>query len=304
MNKRLGQFRESKESHTSREILGIARPSFSPPMPITIVIEPTRGWRSLGLHDLWEYRDLLSLIILRELQGTYRQTALGWSWLFVRPLINVAILSFTFGMLVKVPSNGIPYPLFSLAAVLPWSYFSTAVGRSAGSLVSNMSIISKVYFPRLILPLGTAVSGLVDLSASFVILLIMLLIYGMPLRVEVIWLPVFIGVALALSVAVGLWLATLSVRYRDVSFAITFLLQAYMYASPVIYPVSLVPRSLVSLYRLNPMVGVIEGFRWAFLGSGEPPDLSFLLSIGITFLFLISGALVFRRTERTIVDLL
>ena len=271
---------------------------------VTTIIEPTKGWRSLGLHDVWEYRDLLFFMVLREIQGTYRQTALGMSWLIIRPLINVAILSFTFGLLVKVPSNGVPYPLFSLAAVLPWGYFSIAANRSAGSLVQNLGIISKVYFPRIILPLGAAISGLVDLGASFVIVLGMLLIYHMPLRAEMIWLPVFVGVALALSVAAGLWLATLSVRYRDVSFAITFLLQVYMYACPVIYPVNLVPQSFVSLYKLNPMVGVIEGFRWALLGSSEPPGLAFLLSIGIVLLLLISGAFVFRRTERTIVDLL
>ena len=278
--------------------------SFALPSQVTTVIEPTHGWRSLGLHDVWEYRDLLLFMVMREIQGTYRQTALGLSWLFIRPLVNVAILSFTFGLLVKVPSNGIPYPLFSLAAVLPWSYFSTAVSRSAGSLVQNLGLISKVYFPRIILPLGAAISGLVDLGASFVILLGMLIIYRMPFRAEMIWLPAFAGVALALSVAAGLWLATLSVKYRDVSFAITFLLQAYMYASPVIYPVSLVPQSVVFLYKLNPMVGVIEGFRWALLGSGEPPGFSFLLSIGLVLLLLISGAFVFRRTERTIVDLL
>jgi lipopolysaccharide transport system permease protein len=271
---------------------------------VTTVIEPTKGWRSLGLGDVWEYRDLLFFMVIREIQGTYRQTALGLSWLLIRPLLNVAILSFTFGMLVKVPSNGVPYPLFSLAAVLPWSYFSSAVSRSAGSLVQNLGIISKVYFPRIILPLSAAISGLVDLSASFLILLAMLLLYRMPLRTEMLWLPLFIAMALALSVAAGLWLATLSVKYRDVSFAITFLLQVYMYASPVIYPVSLVPQRFVFLYRLNPMVGVIEGFRWALLGSGEPPALPFLFSAFLILLFLTSGAFVFRRTERTIVDLL
>lgn len=272
--------------------------------PVLTIIEPTRGWRSLGLQDVWEYRDLLFFMVLREVQGTYRQTALGLSWLLVRPLINVALLTFTFGMLVKVPSNGIPYPLFSMAAILPWSYFSNAVTRSANSLVQNMSIIAKVYFPRIILPLSAAISGLIDLGASFVIFLVMLVIYDMPLRAEMIWLPVFVGMSLALSVAVGLWLATLSVKYRDVAFAVTFLLQAYMYASPVIYPISLVPQSIVFWYKLNPMVGVIEGFRWALLGSGDPPGINFLFSLGIVLLLLILGAFVFRRTERSIVDLL
>jgi lipopolysaccharide transport system permease protein len=253
---------------------------------------------------VWDYRDLLYLIVLREVQGMYRQTALGMSWLFLRPVISVLMLSITFGVLVKVPSNGVPYPLFSLAAVLPWGYFSTSVNRSAGSLVNNMSIISKVYFPRIILPLGTVISGLVDLGASFIILFVMLLIYRMPLRIEMLWLPIFVVAALGLSLAVGLWLATVSVKYRDMAFAITFLLQAYMYASPVIYPVSLVPEPYVFIYKLNPMVGVIEGFRWAILGSGSPPDFTFLISVVIVVVLLIQGAYIFRRTERTIVDLL
>lgn len=270
----------------------------------TTVIEPTRGWRSLGLRDVWEYRDLLYFVVLREVHGMYRQTALGLSWLFLRPLISVATLSLAFGVLVKVPSDNVPYPLFSLAAIVPWSYFATAVQRSAGSLVNNMSIISKVYFPRMILPLGTAISGLAEFGAALVVLLGMLMLYRMPLRAEMMWLPVFASVALALAVAAGLWLATLSVRYRDVAFAITFLLQAYMYASPVIYPASLVPARFLFLYKLNPMVGVIEGCRWAILGSGDPPGVAFVLSVGIVILLLLQGAYVFRRTERTIVDLL
>lgn len=277
-------------------------------LPFTLsaktVIEPTRGWRALGLRDVWEYRDLLYFLILREVQGMYRQTALGMSWLFLRPVISVLMLSITFGAIVKVPSNGVPYPLFSLAAILPWGYFSTSVNRSAGSLVNNMSIISKVYFPRIILPLANVIAGLVDLGASFIVLFVMLLIYRMPLRIEMLWLPVFIVVALGLSLAAGLWLSTVSVKYRDVAFAITFLLQAYMYASPVIYPVSLVPAPFVFIYKLNPMVGVIEGFRWAILGSGTPPDITLLISTIIVVILLIQGAYIFRRTERTIVDLL
>jgi lipopolysaccharide transport system permease protein len=272
--------------------------------PSATVIEPTRGWRSLGLREAWEYRDLLYFVVLREVRGIYRQTALGLSWLVLRPLITVGMLSLAFGVLVEVPSDGVPYPLFSLAAIIPWGYFATAAQRSAGSLVNNMSIISKVYFPRIVLPLGTAVSGLAEFAAGVAVALCMLGVYRMPLRVELLWLPVFAFVALALAVAVGLWLATLSVRYRDVAFAITFLLQAYMYASPVIYPTSLVPVRFRFLYELNPMVGVIEGCRWAMLGSGDPPGRAFVLSVGIVILLLLQGAYVFRRTERTIVDLL
>lgn len=269
-----------------------------------VVIQPSRGWSSLGLRDLWEYRELLYFMVWREIQGTYRQTALGLSWLFLRPVLNMALLSLTFGLLVKVSSNGVPYPLFSLAALLPWGYFSNAVMRAAGSLVQNMHIISKVYFPRLVVPIASAISGLVDLSAAFVVFFGAMIIYRLPLRVEMLWLPVFVIVALIFALAVGLWLATFSVRYRDVSFAVNFLIQALMYASPVIYPVSLVPASVQWLYRLNPMAGVIQGFRWALLGSEAAPGPEFLAAIGISVVLLVTGAYVFRRTERTVVDIL
>jgi len=270
----------------------------------TIVIQATRGWSSLGLRGLWEYRELLYFMVWREIQGRYRQTALGMSWLFLRPVVNMVVLSLVFGGLVKVPSDGLPYPLFSLAALLPWGYFSNAVGRAAGSLVENMHVISKVYFPRMVVPLAGTLSGLVDFGASFVIFLLMMLIYRMPLRWEMLWLPALLLVALLFAIAVGLWLATLSVKYRDVSFAINFLLQALMYASPVVYSVSLVPERWRFIYKLNPMTGVIQGFRWALLGSGEAPGGVFLVSVGVILLALISGAYVFRRTERTIVDIL
>lgn len=269
------------------------------------VIRPSRGWSSLGLGDVWEYRELLYFLVWREIQGTYRQTALGTSWLFLRPLVNMVVLSLVFGDLVKVPSDGLPYPLFSLAALLPWNYFAIAVMRAAGSLVQNMQVISKVYFPRMIIPLAGAVSGLIDFGASCVVFLGMLLIYRMPLRLEMFWLPIFVLIALACALALGLWLATLSVVYRDVLFAVSFLLQALMYTSPVIYPVSLVPERLRFFYQLNPMTGVVQGFRWALLGSGEGPGgTAFHISIAIIISALISGAYVFRRTERTVVDIL
>ena len=273
-------------------------------LPPHIAIKPSRGWSSLGLRDVWEYRGLLYYMVWREIQGAYRQTALGMSWLFLRPVVNMVVLSVVFGGLVKVSSDGLPYPLFSLAALLPWGYFAQGTGRAAGSLVSNMTIISKVYFPRMVIPLVGVSSGLVDFVASFVVFLAMLLFYQMPLRLEMLWLPVFLLVAVMFSLAVGLWLATLSVKYRDVSFAVNFLLQALMYASPVIYSASVVPERYRFLYQLNPMTGVIQGFRWALLGSGDAPGLMFVVSIGLMLLLLISGAYTFRRTERTIVDLL
>lgn len=267
-------------------------------------IQPASGWASLGLRDLYEYRELLFFLVWREIQGTYRQTALGMSWIFLRPIISMLVLSVVFGAVVQVPTDGIPYPLFSLAALLPWGFFSNAVQRAARSLVDNMHMISKVYFPRMSIPIAGAASGLVDFGASFLVLLLMLLIYRMPLRWEIITLPIFLLVTFGFALATGLWLATLSVKYRDVSFAIVFLLQALMYASPVIYPVSMVPEQLLFLYQLNPMTGVIEGFRWALLGSSPPPGPWFLLSIALVVVGVITGAMVFRRTERTVVDLL
>lgn len=243
-------------------------------------------------------------MVFREINGRYRQTALGMTWLFLRPIVNVLVLSFAFGQVVQVPSDGIPYPLFSMSAILPWSYFSAAVTRTASSLLENINIISKVYFPRLIAPLANATSALVDFLASFAILLIVMLLYRHPLRVEILWTPVYLLVAYAFALAVGLWLATLSVRYRDVAFAVTFLLQALMYASPVIYPSSMIPERWQLLYNLNPMSGVIQGFRWAILGNGEAPGEYFLISVLIVIIMLISGASIFNRTERTIVDLL
>lgn len=272
--------------------------------PPTLVIQPTRGWASLAIRDVWEYRELLYLLIWREIRGAYRQTALGLSWLFLRPVINMLLLTFVFGGLVKVPSDGLPYPLFSLAALMPWGFFSNAVMRGSRSLVDNMHVISKVYFPRLIIPIAGAASGLIDFLASFLIFLIALLIYRAPLRWQMVWTPFLFLVALGFALAVGLWLATLSVKYRDVSFAVNFLLQALMYLSPVVYSASLVPDSLQFVYQLNPMTGVIQGFRWALLGSGEAPGGVFALSVGIVILGIISGAYVFRRTERTVVDIL
>jgi len=269
-----------------------------------IIIEPSRGWSSLGLEELWEYRELVFFTIKREIQGAYRQTALGASWLFLRPIVSTIILSLTFGLLVKVPSDGFPYPLFSLAALLPWGFFNQAVQRSANSLVQNMHIISKVYFPRLVVPLAGVLSGLVDFTASMIVFFVALLLYQMPLRVEMLTIPLFLLIAVIMALGVGLWLATLSVKYRDVNFAVTFLLQALMYLSPVIYPISIVPEPLRFVYQLNPMTGVIQGFRWALLGD-LPPDWGiFMLSVLIAILGMVSGAYIFRRTERTIVDLL
>jgi homopolymeric O-antigen transport system permease protein len=267
-------------------------------------IQHSRGWSSLGLGEIWEFRELAYFMVVREIQGVYRQTALGISWIFIRPIINMVLLSTIFGAIVHVPSDQFPYPLFSLAALIPWTYFSNSVMRASRSLVDNLQIISKVYFPRLILPLAASISGLTDLLAAFLIFIIALLIYRLPLRLEMAWLPGLILITLLFGLAVGLWSATLSVRYRDVAFAINFLLLALMYASPVIYPVSMVPQKLQFIYQLNPMTGIISGFRWALLGGGDPPGMMFFISCIIIIFGLVSGMYIFRRTEREISDIL
>jgi lipopolysaccharide transport system permease protein len=272
--------------------------------PHAVTIEPARGWTSLGLRELWTNRELLYFLVWREVQGAYRQTALGMSWIFLRPLLNVLILSLVFGAIVKVPSEGVPYPLFSMTALLPWSFFTGSVQRASRSLVDNTNVISKVYFPRMVIPIAATASGLVDFGAAFVVMLVTLLFYRMPLRPQILLTPLLLVVTFAFALAVGLWLATLSVKYRDVSFAIVFLLQALMYLSPVIYPVSMVPEPLQPIYALNPMTGVIQGFRWAILGIGEPPGALFLVSVVTVLILLIGGAFVFTRTEQTIVDVL
>lgn len=272
--------------------------------PVRTVIEPSRGWSAIGLKELWHRRELLYFLIAREIQGTHRQTALGLSWIFLRPAIQMALLSLIFGRVIKVPSDGVPYPLFALAALLPWMFFSNAVTKGARSLVDNLHLISKVYFPRLMIPTAGAASGLMDFGASLLVLFGVLAYYGMPLRWQMVYLPGLFLMTLAFALAVSLWLATLSVKYRDVSFAVGFILQVMLYASPVIYPVSLVPESARWLYQLNPMSAIIQGFRWSLLGTGAGPDISFVLAGFVVLAALVSGAYVFRRTERTIVDVL
>jgi lipopolysaccharide transport system permease protein len=272
-------------------------------LPVTM-IKPARGWTGLGLRELWDYRELLVFLVWRDVQATYRQTALGISWMVLRPLIMTVVLSVVFGGLAQLPSDGVPYPLFSVAALMPWIYFQNAVTRATTSLTANMHIISKVYFPRLLVPTAGVTASLIEFAASFVIFIVLLAFYRMPLRWEMLWLPVFIFLALLSALAMGLWLATLAVKYRDVSFAMGFVLQALMYISPVIYSVSMVPESLRLWYGLNPMTGVIQGFRWALLGSEAPSLAGLVLTFTIVIVAMIGGAFVFQRTERSIVDLL
>jgi lipopolysaccharide transport system permease protein len=265
-------------------------------------IQPTRGWGRLALHELWEYRELLWFLTARDIKGRYRQMALGPLWIVIEPLVNMVIFSVIFGGLAKLPSEGLPYPIFTYTALLPWNYFSGAATTSVGSLVSRMNVISKVYFPRLVVPVSAVLSGLVDLGVSFLVLLAMMAFYGIAPAWKMLTLPLYVLLATATALGVGLWGAALAVRFRDLRNAVGYGIRAWMYATPVVYSASLIPEDWQWLYQLNPLYWVIEGFRWALLGTGQAPQPLMLAPVTLVLVLLVSGAFVFRRTERTIVD--
>lgn len=269
-----------------------------------IVIRPRRGATWADLLEVWNYRELALILVLREIQGRYRRTVFGVSWLVIRPALNAIVFSVVFGSVLKVKSDGLPYALFFLAGMAPWSFFNYAVMRAATTLTDNVHIISKVYFPRLVLPLAGVISGAVDLVASLVVLLALMLIYRTPIALNIVWLPLILASAAIPALAVSLWLGVVTAYLRDVSYAITILLQIAMYASPIIYSLDAVPERWRTLYQLNPMVGIIQGARWALFGVGDAPGIMFALSLGLALLVLISGAIVFQSTLRSVVDIL
>jgi lipopolysaccharide transport system permease protein len=273
-----------------------------PPPPPPLIIEPTSGWLTLQLDRVWAYRELLYFLVWRDLKVRYKQTLLGVAWIILQPLISVAIFTVLFGILLNVPSGDVPYPLFAYAALLPWSYFAGSLTRASTSLVGNANLITKVYFPRLIIPISGVLSGLVDLAIAFVVFLGLLLLYRQPLTLAALLLPLFLLLAMSTALGFGLWLAALNVRYRDVNYLVPFLIQVWMYVTPVIYGSDLIPAQFRFLLGLNPMTGVVEGFRWALLGQAPPGNL-FFLSVLISLAVLVSGAAYFRRTERTFADI-
>src|SRR5437870_1363527 len=233
----------------------------------TVVIEPKKGLFQLDLKGIWQYRELLYFLVCRDLKVRYKQTVIGIGWAVLQPFVTMVVFTVIFGKLVKVPSDGLPYPIFAYSALLPWNYFASALQRCVASVVGDAALVSKVYFPRLILPLAGTVSGFADFFVSFLLLLGMMAFYGLGVSWSALALPFLLLLALCSALAVGLWLSALNVRYRDVGHTIPFLMQVWMYASPIVYPVSMIPEKYRFMYSLNPMAGVIEGFRWALLGK-------------------------------------
>jgi len=268
----------------------------------TVIIEPRRGLFHLDLAAVWQHRELLYFLVWRDLKIRYKQSIIGVGWAIIQPLVSMLIFTVIFGHLAKIPSDGIPYPLFAYCALLPWNYFSGALQRSIASVVGDAHLVSKVYFPRLILPIAGTISGIVDFSISFLLLLIMMLWYGVVVTSSILAIPLFIILALVTALAVGLWLSALNVRYRDVGHAMPFLVQIWMYCSPVVYPVSMIPEKYRLLYSLNPMAGVIEGFRWALLGKAAP-DFTVMAASALVVLVLLTGGLIFfRNMDSTFAD--
>ena len=266
-------------------------------------IQATRGWGSLNLDELWEYRDLIYFLMWREINGRYKQMAFGSLWLVLQPFYTIILNTLVFGVLAKLPSDGLPFPLFNYAAVLPWTFFAGALNRTAGSISSNQGLISKVYFPRLVVPIVATLSGLLDFFVSFGLFLVMMLYFGFTPGIKILTVPLFFGLATITALGIGLCLASLQAWFRDVGFMLGYILQAWLYLTPVVYSSSVVPEQWRFLYFLNPMTTVVEGFRWALLGSKGLSWLPASLSIIGSIMVLWIGAYLFRRTERTIVDI-
>ncbi|MGE3539071.1 MAG: ABC transporter permease [Candidatus Tectimicrobiota bacterium] len=269
--------------------------------PVT-VIKPSRGWVALRLDKVWEYRELLYFLTWRDIKVRYKQTILGVLWAIIQPVMTMVVFSLFFGRLAQMPSDGVPYPIFSYTALVPWTFFAHGLAQAANSLVDGANLLKKVYFPRLIIPLASTLSGVVDFCLAFVILLIMMLSYGIVPTVRLLWLPGFVLLALVTALGAGLWLSAMNVQFRDVRYTMPFLTQLWLFATPIAYPSSLLAEPWRTLYGLNPMVGVVEGFRWLLLDTATTPGPMLAVSTLVALLLLGSGALYFRRMEKTFAD--
>jgi lipopolysaccharide transport system permease protein len=270
--------------------------------PAILVIQPSRGWTALGLAELWRYRELIFFLAWRDITVRYKQTALGVAWAVLQPVSTMIVFSIFFGKLAGIPSDGLPYPVFAYCALLPWQMFAYSLTESSNSLVANQQLITKVYFPRLTIPIAVILASLVDFVIAFVLLIGMMGYYHI-IPTQALWtLPLFVLLAVSLALGVGLWLSALNVRYRDVRYTLPFLTQVWLFATPIAYPSSLVPEQWRALYGLNPMAGVVEGFRWALLGTEKTPLALLTVSVFVTLGILLSGLYYFRRMERTFAD--
>ena len=268
----------------------------------TFNIDPPSGWTSIGFRELWDYRELLYFLTWRDVKVRYKQTALGAAWAIIQPLFMMLVFSLFFGRLAGIKSDGIPYPIFTFGALLPWQLFAHALTESSNSLVANERLITKVYFPRLVVPIAAVLGGLVDFAVAFAILLVMMFYYAIVPTWAIVTLPGFILLAVMTALGVGLWLSALNVKYRDVRYTINFLIQFWLFATPVAYPSSIVPAKWRALYGLNPMAGVVEGFRWALLGKEEAPGAMLWVSVAVVILILIGGLYYFGRMEQEFAD--
>jgi len=267
-----------------------------------VFIKPSKGWVSLNLRSLWEYRELLYFLTWRDIKVRYKQTALGVAWAILQPLTTMLIFSVFFGRLVKVPSDGIPYPLFAFAALVPWTFFSNGLNQSSNSLIASANLLKKVYFPRLAIPVATVLAGVLDFILAFVVLLLLMAYYHVTPTINIVWTPLLLALAFVTSLGVGLWTSALNVKYRDVRYVVPFLIQIWLFSTPVAYPSSLLSQPWRTIYGLNPMVGVVEGFRWALLGAGTAPGLMVAASSVAAVLILVTGAFYFRYMEKTFAD--
>ncbi|HYO91031.1 MAG TPA: ABC transporter permease [Pyrinomonadaceae bacterium] len=269
-----------------------------------VLIEPSRGWAQLKLGELWEYRELLYFLAWRDIKIRYKQTALGLLWAVLQPFLTMLIFALFFGKLAGMSSDKLPYPLFAFAALVPWTFFANGLTQSSNSLVGSANLLKKVYCPRLVVPMSVVLGGLPDFALSFLVLLGMMAYYGIyPQWSVLVWLPLLLLLALVTALGVGLWLSALNVKYRDVRYIVGFLTQIWMFATPVVYPANLLPGHWRLVYSINPMVGVIEGFRWALLGTDTAPGMSIVISAITALLILVTGTFYFRRMEKTFADI-
>jgi lipopolysaccharide transport system permease protein len=267
-----------------------------------IIIKPSRGWVNLQLKEVWEYRELLYFLAWRDIKVRYKQTVLGAAWAILQPFLTMVIFSIFFGGLAGVPSDDIPYPIFSYAALVPWMFFANGLTKSTQSLVSGANMVKKIYFPRLIMPMSAVFSGLLDFVLAFVVLLAMMLYFNIVPTLAIVWLPLLLLLGLVTSLGVGMWLTAMNVQFRDIRYVMPFIVQAWMFATPIAYPSSLLDEPWRTVYALNPMVGVVEGFRWALLGVDTQPGPMILVSSVVAIGLLVSGAFYFRRMEKSFAD--